>query len=197
MTKVSTIGLGLAKNIFQAHGEDAAGAVIFREKLRRDQVLTFFHPASVSCGDGSLSRSALLGPRDKQPRAYRQVDRAGLCEAFVKHQKNDAADAEAICEAAQRPTMRFVAVKSEEKQVSGVIFRTRNVLVGQRTQLINAIRGHVSEFGFIAPQGPLSHPATRRAGRGSFLDSSRSRSWLPAYFTFSVTVLPRRCLRSQ
>jgi transposase len=73
---------------------------------------------------------------------------------FVKRQKNDAADAEAICEAAQRPTMRFVAVKSEAKQASAVIFRTRDVLVGQRTQLINAIRGHLAEYGQIAPQGP-------------------------------------------
>jgi transposase len=69
-------------------------------------------------------------------------------------QKNDAADAEAICEAAQRPTMRFVTVKSEAKQASAVIFRARDVLVGQRTQLINAIRGHLSEYGLIAPQGP-------------------------------------------
>lgn len=82
---------------------------------------------------------------------------------FVKRQKNDAADAEAICEAAQRPTMRFVAVKSQEKQASAVIFRTRDVLVGQRTQLINAIRGHMSEFGLIAPQGPrMSSGSSRR-----------------------------------
>jgi transposase len=73
---------------------------------------------------------------------------------FVKRQKNDSADAEAICEAAQRPTMRFVAVKSEAKQASAAIFRSRDVLVGQRTQLINAIRGHLSEYGLIAPQGP-------------------------------------------
>jgi transposase len=72
---------------------------------------------------------------------------------FVKRQKNDAADAEAICEAAQRPTMRFVTVKSEAKQAAAVIFRARDVLVGQRTQLINAIRGHLSEYGMIAPQG--------------------------------------------
>ena len=72
---------------------------------------------------------------------------------FVKRQKNDAADAEAICEAAQRPTMRFVAVKSEAKQAAAVIFRARDVLVGQRTQLINAIRGHLAEYGLIAPQG--------------------------------------------
>jgi transposase len=73
---------------------------------------------------------------------------------FVKRQKNDMADAEAICEAAQRPTMRFVAVKSDTKQASSVIFRTRDLLVGQRTQIINALRGHLSEYGLIAPQGP-------------------------------------------
>jgi transposase len=72
---------------------------------------------------------------------------------FVKRQKNDAADAEAICEAAQRPTMRFVAVKSEEKQASAVIFKTRDLLVAQITQIINALRGHLGEYGFIAPQG--------------------------------------------
>lgn len=74
---------------------------------------------------------------------------------FVKRQKNDMSDAEAICEAAQRRTRCFVAVKSEAKQASAVIFRTRDILVGQRTQLINAIRGHLSEYGLMAPQGPF------------------------------------------
>jgi transposase len=73
---------------------------------------------------------------------------------FVKRQKNDMADAEAISEAAQRPTMRFVAVKSEAKQAAAVIFRTRDLLIGQRTQIINALRGHLGEYGLIAPQGP-------------------------------------------
>jgi transposase len=77
---------------------------------------------------------------------------------FVKRQKNDAIDAEAICEAAQRPSMRFVAVKSEEQQAAGLLFRTRDLLVRQRTQLINAIRGHLTEYGWIAPKGP-SHVA--------------------------------------
>ena len=72
---------------------------------------------------------------------------------FVKRQKSDAADAEAICEAAQRPTMRFVAVKSEESQAATMIFRTRDLLVRQRTQLINALRGHMGEFGVVVPQG--------------------------------------------
>jgi len=78
---------------------------------------------------------------------------------FVKRQKNDAIDAEAICEAAQRPSMRFVAVKSEQQQAAGLVFRTRDLLVRQRTQLINAIRGHLTEYGWIAPKGP-SHLAT-------------------------------------
>jgi transposase len=73
---------------------------------------------------------------------------------FVKRQKNDAADAEAICEAAQRPTMRFVAVKSEAKQASAVVFKARDLLVRQKTQIINALRGHLAEFGIVVPQGP-------------------------------------------
>ena len=77
---------------------------------------------------------------------------------FVKRQKNDAIDAEAICEAAQRPNMRFVAVKSKEQQAAGLVFRTRDLLVRQRTQLINAIRGHLTEYGWVAPKGP-SHVA--------------------------------------
>ena len=155
MTEVSTIGLDLAKNVFQAHGADAAGAPVFRRKLRRDQVLAFF-AAQPSC----------VVAMEACPGAHywgREIGKLGhtvklvapaYVKPFVKRQKNDAADAEAICEAAQRPTMRFVAVKSEAKQASAVIFRTRDVLVGQRTQLINAIRGHLAEYGQIAPQGP-------------------------------------------
>ncbi len=83
---------------------------------------------------------------------------------FVKRQKNDAADAEAICEAAQRPTMRFVAVKGEEQQARAMLFHTRDLLVRQRTQTINALRGHLAEFGVVAPQGGGS---CRSAGIGA------------------------------
>jgi transposase len=83
---------------------------------------------------------------------------APICEPFVKRQKNDEADAEAICEAAQRPTMRFVAVKSEEQQANAVVFRSRDLFVRQRTQMINALRGHLAEYGRIVAQGP-SHVA--------------------------------------
>ena len=156
MTEVSTIGLDLAKNVFHAHGADAAGAPVFRKKLRRDQVLAFLaaqppcRVAMEACpGAHHWGRAiAKLGHEVK-------LIAPAYVKPFVKRQKNDAADAEAICEAAQRPTMRFVAVKSEAKQAAAVIFRARDVLVGQRTQLINAIRGHLSEYGMIAPQGPF------------------------------------------
>lgn len=153
--EVSTIGLDLAKNVFQAHGADASGAVLFKRKLRRDQVLSFF----------AAQRGCLVA-MEACPGAHywaREIANLGhevrliapaYVKPFVKRQKNDAADAEAICEAAQRPTMRFVAVKSEDKQASAVVFRTRDVLVGQRTQIINAIRGHLAEYGIVARQGP-------------------------------------------
>jgi len=157
MGEVSTIGLDLAKHVFQVHGSSASGAIVVRKKLRREQVLTFFagqprcEVAMEACASAHHWARAIgeLGHEVRLiPPAY--------VKPFVKRQKNDIADAEAICEAAQRPTMRFVAVKSEAKQASAVIFRTRDLLVGQRTQITNALRGHLAEYGFIAPQG-LSH----------------------------------------
>jgi transposase len=155
MQEVSTIGLDLAKHVFQAHGASASGAVLFRRRLRREQVLSFFarQPrccvAMEACASGHYWARAIgeLGHEVRLiPPAY--------VKPFIKRQKNDMADAEAICEAAQRPTMRFVAVKSEAKQAAAVIFRARDLLVGQRTQIINALRGHLAEYGLIAPQGP-------------------------------------------
>jgi transposase len=147
--------LDLAKHVFQAHGASAFGAVLFRKKLRRDQVLAFFaaQPRCVVAMEACASAHHWARAIRELGHAVRLIPPAYV-KPFVKRQKNDMADAEAICEAAQRPTMRFVAVKSEAKQASAVIFRTRDLLVGQRTQIINAIRGHLSEFGLIAPQGP-------------------------------------------
>src|ERR671912_571282 len=156
MGEVSTIGVDLAKNVFQVHGADASGAVLFRRKLRRHQVLTFFA--------GQKPCTVAMEACGSSPHWAREIGRLGhtvrlippaYVKPFVKRQKNDAADAEAICEAAQRPTMRFVAVKSEQAQAAAVVFRTRDLLVRQRTQAINALRGHLAEFGIIAAKGPV------------------------------------------
>lgn len=155
MGEVSTIGLDLAKNVFQVHGADTSGAVVFRRKLRRHDVLGFFarQPRCVvameACGGahywgreiGRLGHEVkLIAPAYVKP--------------FVKRQKNDMADAEAICEAAQRPTMRFVQVKSDEQQAGTAVFRVRDLLVRQRTQLINALRGQLAEYGLVVAHGP-------------------------------------------
>ena len=155
MEEVSTIGLDIAKSVFHAHGADAAGRQLFSQRLTRAKVLPFFAAQSrclvamEACGSAHHWARELtrLGHEVRLiPPVY--------VKPFVKRQKNDAADAEAICEAAQRPNMRFVAMKSEEQQASGLVFRTRDLLVRQRTQTINAIRGHLAEYGWVAPRGP-------------------------------------------
>ena len=155
MEEVSTIGLDLAKHVFQAHGARVSGAVVFRKKLRREQVLTFFagQPRCLVAMEACASSHHWARAIGELGHEVRLIPPAYV-KPFVKRQKNDMADAEAICEAAQRPTMRFVAVKSEAKQAAAVIFRARDLLVGQRTQIINALRGHLAEYGLIAPQGP-------------------------------------------
>ncbi len=155
MGEVSTIGLDLAKSVFQAHGADASGGVVFRKKLRRDQLLAFFasQPLCVVAMEACASSHYWAREIGALGHETRLIPPAYV-KPFVKRQKNDMADAEAICEAAQRPTMRFVLPKSAEAQgCAAVVFRTRDLLVRQRTQLINALRGHLMEFGFIVRQG--------------------------------------------
>jgi transposase len=108
----------------------------------------------MSGGDGGLRQRPLLGARNRRAGYDTRLIAPAYVKPFVKRQKNDAADAEAICEAALRPTMRFVAVKSAEAQAACVVFRTRDLLVRQRTQTINALRGHLAEFGVVVRQGP-------------------------------------------
>jgi transposase len=161
MNQVSTVGLDLAKHIFQLHGADSAGAVVFRKKLRRGQVLAFLAtlpPCTVAmeaCGSAHYWGREIA----KLGHTVRLIAPAYV-KPFVKRQKNDMADAEAICEAAQRPTMRFVALKSANQQAAAVVFRTRDLLVRQRTQAINALRGHLAEFGVIAAKGPVLLPSS-------------------------------------
>ena len=154
MSEVTTIGLDIAKNVFHAHGADERGAVIISRKLTRSKLLDFFagQPACVvaieACG-GAYHWARQLQSMGHEVRLIPPA----YVKPFVKRNKNDAIDAEAICEAAQRPGMRFVAVKSEEQQAAGLVFRTRDLVVRQRTQLINAIRGHLAEYGWVAPRG--------------------------------------------
>jgi transposase len=152
--EVSTIGLDLAKTVFQAHGADGSGEVVFRKKLRRDQLLAFFagQPRCLVAMEACASAHYWAREIGALGHETRLIPPAYV-KPFVKRQKNDMADAEAICEAAQRPTMRFVKPKSAEAQGAAVVFRTRDLLVRQRTQLINALRGHLAEFGFIVRQG--------------------------------------------
>jgi transposase len=164
MGEVSTIGVDLAKNVFQVHGADASGAVLFRKKLRRHQLLTFFagqKPCTVAmeaCGSAHHWAREI----SKLGHTVRLIPPAYV-KPFVKRQKNDAADAEAICEAAQRPTMRFVMPKSEQTQAAALVFRARDLLVRQRTQIINALRGHLAEFGIVAARGPARVPQLMQA----------------------------------
>ena len=154
MSEVSTIGLDLAKNVFQVHGANASGAVVFRKKLRRDRVLKFLaaQPACTVAMEACASSHYWGREIAKLGHEIRLIA-PDYVKPFVKRQKNDAADAEAICEAIQRPTMRFVAVKGEEQQAAAVVFRARDLLVRQRTQIINAIRGHLAEFGMVVAKG--------------------------------------------
>jgi transposase len=151
------IGLDLAKNTFQAHGAHADGSVAFRKKLRRDKVMAFFSSQPRCTVAMEACAGAHYWARSLQELGHEvRLVPPVYVKPFVKRQKNDAADAEAIAEAASRPTMRFVAVKSEAKQAQGMAFKTRDLLVRQRTQTINALRGNLAEFGVIAPKGPAN-----------------------------------------
>ena len=152
---ITTLGIDLAKSVFQFHGVDAAGAVVLQKKLRRGAVLAFLGklpPCLIGMEACATSHYwareiAALGHEVRLiPPAY--------VKPYVKRQKNDAADAEAICEAVSRPNMRFVPLKSADRQGVLVLHRTRDLLMRQRTMMLNAIRGHLAEFGVIAAQGP-------------------------------------------
>ena len=163
MSEVIIIGLDIAKHVFHAHGADERGRAIFSKRISRGKLLDFF-AAQPSC---TVALEACGGAHHWA----RQLTQLGhevrlippaYVKPFVKRQKNDAIDAEAICEAAQRPSMRFVAVKSEQQQAAGLVFRTRDLLVRQRTQLINAIRGHSLNM-VGSPQGAVARGDTCRA----------------------------------
>jgi len=154
MSKVTLIGIDLAKRVFQLHGACSDGSVAFRKKLSLGQLLAF-----VAQQPKCLIAMEACATAHGWARAFEEVGHdvrlipLVYVKPFVKRQKNDVADAEAIVEAALRPTMRFVAVKTEDQQARAMLFRTRQMFVGQRTQMINALRGHLAEHGLVAARG--------------------------------------------
>jgi transposase len=153
--KVTTIGIDLAKSVFQLHGVDAESEVVFRKKLRRSGVLDFLRDLPPCLIGLEACATAHFWAREIGALGHevRMIPPAYV-KPYVKRQKNDAADAEAICEAVTRPSMRFVPVKSAERQGVLMLHRTRDLLMRQRTMLLNAARAHLAEFGIVAAQGP-------------------------------------------
>jgi len=154
MEEVSIIGVDLAKNVFQLHGAASDGSVVFRKKLSRPQFARFMadHPACEVAMEACPS--AHHWARELTGHGHRvRLIAPHYVKPFLKRQKNDAADAEAIAEAATRPTMRFVEPKTVEQQARAVAFRAREQLVKQRTEAINALRAYLYEFGHVAPEG--------------------------------------------
>jgi transposase len=154
MQTITTIGLDIAKSVFQVHGVDAAGQVVIRRQLKRRYLLTFFQKltpclvgieACASSHHWSRELQALGHTVRLMPPAY--------VKPYVKRHKNDSVDAEAICEAVTRANMRFVATKAPEQQSCLTLHRTRHLFIRQQTSVINAIRAHLAEFGIVAPVG--------------------------------------------
>ncbi len=154
MYETTIIGIDLAKHVFQLHGSTRDGRVTFRRKLSRSQLLSFLQKQSPCVVAMEACATAHYWGREIAKLGHQVRLIAPIyVKPFVKRQKNDAADAEAICEASSRPTMRFVKVKSTDQQMRSMLFRTRELLVGQRTQTINALRAHLAEFGVVGASG--------------------------------------------
>lgn len=159
VSEVSIIGLDLAKTVFQVHGATSDGRMVFSRRLRRSEVISFFARqahcivAMEACG-GSHHWAREIVALGHKVRLLPAI----YVKAYVKRNKTDAADAEAICEAAMRQNMRFVPVKTVDQQALATLLRTRSLLERQRTQTINSLRGLMNEFGQVAPAGPGTSP---------------------------------------
>src|SRR6202048_1992009 len=152
--QITTIGLDIAKNVFQVHGIDAAEKVVVRKQLRRGQMMKFFAALPPCLIGMEACASAHYWARELTKLGHEvRLMPAKDVKAYVKRNKNDAADAEAICEAVGRPRMRFVRVKSAEQQGRLMQHRARDLLLRQQTQVINALRAHLAELGVVAAQG--------------------------------------------
>src|ERR1700746_3593889 len=154
MGEVSTIGLDLAKSVFQVHGVDVDGAVVIRKRISRAKLLEFFATLPTCLVGIEACPTEHYWSRRLQGLGHTvRLMPPSYVKAYVKRSKNDANDAAAICEAVTRPSMRFVPIKSEHQQSGLMLHRTRQLLVRQRTMLSNAIRGHMAELGIISAKG--------------------------------------------
>lgn len=154
MADIVTIGLDIAKSVFQVHGVDATGQVVVRRQLRRSHVLKFFAGLSPCVVGVEACATSHYWSRELRTLGHSvKLMPPSYVKPYVKRQKNDMADAEAICEAVTRPTMRFVETKTPEQQSVLMLHRIRLTLVSQRTMLSNTIRAHMAEFGIVAPIG--------------------------------------------
>src|SRR5277367_6543152 len=197
MGEVSTIGLDIAKSVFQIHGVDVDGAVVIRRRVSRAKVSEFF-AALPPCLIG-IEACPTAHHWSRKLQAFGHTVRLmppNYVKAYLKRSKNDANDAAAICEAVTRPSMRFVPTKSEQQQSGLMLHRSRQLLVRQRTMLSNAIRGHLAEFGIISAKG--------RNGTVELLEviANQEDDRIPAVARFSSkclignTQLPRQRLGS-
>jgi transposase len=187
MGEVSTIGLDIAKSVFQVHGVDADGVVVIRKRIGRAKVLEFF-AALPSCVVG-IEACPSAHHWSRKLRAFGHTVRLmppSYVKAYLKRSKNDANDAAAICEAVTRPSMRFVPIKSEQQQSGLMLHRSRQLLVRQRTMLANAIRGHMAELGIISAKG--------RNGTTELLEviANAADDCIPAVARFSLDALARQ-----
>jgi transposase len=154
MQAIRTIGLDIAKSVFQVHCVDAEGNVVLRRRLKRRYVLAFFQKLSPCLVGIEACASSHHWSRELQALGHRvRLMPPAYVKPYVKRQKNDATDAEAICEAVSRPNMRFVETKTPEQQSCLMLHRTRHLFIRQQTAVINAIRAHLAEFGIVAPVG--------------------------------------------
>jgi transposase len=154
LSSVTTVGLDLAKHVFQVHGVDASGRVVVAKAIRRNKLLEFFASLPPCLVGLEASGSAHHWARELIKLGHdARIMPPAYVKPYIRRQKNDASDAAAICEAVTRPSMRFVGVRSLENQAALMPHKAREMLVSQRTQLLNALRGHLTEVGVIAPQG--------------------------------------------
>jgi len=154
MSDIITIGIDLAKSVFQLHGVDAEGRVFLRRQLRRSQMLEFFQGQPACLIGMEACASAHYWARELIKLGHEvRLMQPSYVKGYVKRGKTDAADAEAICEAVSRPSMRFIPVKSKDTQALLMTHKAREFLVRQQTQIVNAMRAHLGEFGVVVPKG--------------------------------------------